>query len=1274
MTSILYQHSDLKRGKSYFDEGGHVPTLKRSSTTSGSGSRSHRNAEMGTLSTLLPIPPSPTGWGTPGTSLLSQAATPHLRRFFSESLPMAAAAHQVAVDPPQSPDGLADSKGRALNFIDMSPLVGDAVGNMSISPSRKGLYIIDLENTEKRPRFLPQGGTWDVADVQWNPHPSHSQYIVSTSSEKMLIWNLGITGRSAIEHVLKSHYRAITDFNWHTTECDIVASTGIDSWIWVWDLRNPRKAGLWTISLQGRWNASQMESTRPNVLASAHGNEVLIWDRRRGSRAQRNPWLKSRRIIPVWRARNLLLGKASSAFLNEERHGSRCMQGANDLPRILRSSKPSKATPTSSRNSCGGRPMSTNSKLVTWSKDRTLRFWPVGSEVMKSVGHMPEIAPSFSYRDVSEGIAAHTRTPQLLSAPIGNRSILAEVRAGAGPYSPNLITQPHTGSSARGLAQDSHRLSPTASGATPTEPVSRARGGTMSRGAVTGKSVAGIEPVAWLSHVKVAKRGSSSGAGSAEPGSTSRASSIDTRGEDPSVRNRSVSRSRATEDGREGDGGPSLQDECHDLTKKRTVTLGLHGPWGESSSVFMRVTFTFPPKYPMAPHPEGTPSVDLERSPLVSQRDRAYVLKRLKVIRENESDLAWKLVSSFFHPAKDGRMLDSESSDDDVDNVERKKKKGKGMTVSILRTHKNMAEPRTSQGSFGPNGELICFFRSAPRRVVQRTILRGVPETSSEDHTVQEQKTPAQESLQQSRLFQSPALVSDAVRRLRFAASDQPAQANNGEGDFNILRTMTNLLTVSQDRIRPGTGGNSRNWPFQPVLRSSIFMSDTINGGGPDRSVAMLYAFTAETLGQICEHNAFVARECGRYDHERVFRMLRSLFKPYSGREDAEDADDNSKSFVCDRMGLRIVERLYDKLAAQKDIQMLAMVSIMMLQTPQGSRKVLPKPTSRPKPEFRIAEPPPLKKTVSDYFALDILTQCSQSALSQLGFSRRPICYTHSCVVDQLPWFLVQLYQRWKAVCNGIQEGLTTPTEYPAPLTEHGEAGPEHCGALQKRRVRKDSSKQVSPASVTSKSWSDGQPPSRTLSISFSSAGHKRSGNLRVTDISPSVQEKRRIVFNPDFREEESPAPGFSDALIMQFHQHVYLFTQRLELLKAAEELRPSLPLNGSQHLVGVIRRCARSGCGAPLDNKLHCCSICGTPASKPACTICRLPVKGLSRNCLRCLHVTHISCWNKLDVPICPTGCGCFCSPLEGIYTRPSTRMGFSPMTNSLMLSASVV
>jgi len=123
-----------------------------------------------------------------------------------------------------------------------------------------------------------------------------------------------MVGKTSIEHILHSHYRAITDINWHTSEPDTVASVGIDAWVWSWDLREPRKPVLGasfdhhlhhvevespqvyvhsTVSVSGTvhapcdmmfWAAggTQVKWNRqdPNVLASSHMNEVLIWDRR----------------------------------------------------------------------------------------------------------------------------------------------------------------------------------------------------------------------------------------------------------------------------------------------------------------------------------------------------------------------------------------------------------------------------------------------------------------------------------------------------------------------------------------------------------------------------------------------------------------------------------------------------------------------------------------------------------------------------------------------------------------------------------------------------------------------------------------------------------------------------------------------------------------------------------------------------------------------------------------------------------------------------------
>lgn len=50
--------------------------------------------------------------------------------------------------------------------------VNQPVGSLSISPSsrdvclasRKGLYILDLGNLNNAPRFIPQGGTWQIAE------------------------------------------------------------------------------------------------------------------------------------------------------------------------------------------------------------------------------------------------------------------------------------------------------------------------------------------------------------------------------------------------------------------------------------------------------------------------------------------------------------------------------------------------------------------------------------------------------------------------------------------------------------------------------------------------------------------------------------------------------------------------------------------------------------------------------------------------------------------------------------------------------------------------------------------------------------------------------------------------------------------------------------------------------------------------------------------------------------------------------------------------------
>jgi WD repeat-containing protein 59 len=104
--------------------------------------------------------------------------------------------------------------------------------------------------------------------------------------------------------------------------------------------------------------------------------------------------------------------------------------------------------------------------------------------------------------------------------------------------------------------------------------------------------------------------------------------------------------------------------------------------------------------------------VDLERNPLISLKDRAFILRRLRRIREQrrpclEACLRFLLFAREDADAELPAAVDSESpSSDDFRPVPRKEK---DLTISLLRNNKNLAEPRTSQGVFGPNGKSMLL-------------------------------------------------------------------------------------------------------------------------------------------------------------------------------------------------------------------------------------------------------------------------------------------------------------------------------------------------------------------------------------------------------------------------------------------------------------------------------------------------------------------------------------------------------------------------------------
>ncbi|PNS14056.1 hypothetical protein CAC42_6569 [Sphaceloma murrayae] len=166
------------------------------------------------------------------------------------------------------------------------------IGSATISPSgrdvalasKHGLYIIDLDSPYSPPRHIRHETPWTPADVQWSPFHSRPYWVVDTSNQRALVWNLELATRKApIEFVLHAHYRAITDINFSPFHPDILSTCAVDGFVHNWDLRIPSRPATsfsdWFAgATQVKWNRKD-----PHIVASSHDRFLRIWDDRKGA-------------------------------------------------------------------------------------------------------------------------------------------------------------------------------------------------------------------------------------------------------------------------------------------------------------------------------------------------------------------------------------------------------------------------------------------------------------------------------------------------------------------------------------------------------------------------------------------------------------------------------------------------------------------------------------------------------------------------------------------------------------------------------------------------------------------------------------------------------------------------------------------------------------------------------------------------------------------------------------------------------------------------------
>lgn len=510
---------------------------------------------------------------------------------------------------------------------------------------RSGLYIVDLDDPHRPPRFIRHTTLWEVADVQWSPHAAKHSWVISTSNQKAMVWNLALPSANAIEHVLHAHTRAITDINFHAHDPERLATCAVDAFVHCWDMRTPAKP----VQSFCDWRASatQVKWNRQNghVVASAHDRFVRIWDDRFGAKPLRSIAAHATKIhgvdfdrrsetrlitcsldktvkywdysnaedvptrvintgFPVWKARHTPFG--DGCLIMPQRGGRNALYLVNNTS----STKNEEMQPVASFighteplkeflwRSRGGEAGVDNREfqLVTWSKDRDLRLWQVDEDAVAGVGHIKGQPLPFKLTRLGTPYVSFNREQEKF-----------ETTASAA-LSPLHIRHP------------SARTSSAAGGAR--SRTNRAQSRYMTRGV---KRQDKISHLNWLSGVRIGRAAfertddeANAVATFSERGSYASGSGVpENFGEEVSI---------------VGHKFPKVVFEKIDVGKGEIV-LTLNGPWGtDNSLVFIRLQASFPSDYPQKGGP--SPRMELEQSKDISEPELAGIESQVRSIAD----------------------------------------------------------------------------------------------------------------------------------------------------------------------------------------------------------------------------------------------------------------------------------------------------------------------------------------------------------------------------------------------------------------------------------------------------------------------------------------------------------------------------------------------------------------------------------------------------------------------------------------------------------------
>ncbi|KAJ5699066.1 hypothetical protein N7462_001071 [Penicillium macrosclerotiorum] len=806
--------------------------------------------------------------------------------------------------------------------------VEQPVGSMSISPcgrdvvlaSKEGLHVIDLDSPYSPPRYLPHHTPWEVADVQWSPFASRDYWVVSTSNQKALVWNLAMkTWQNSIEYVLHAHSRAITDINWSAFHPDILATCAVDSFVHCWDLRTPSRPAIsfsdwFTGATQVKWNRQD-----PHVIASSHDHCLRIWDDRMGAYPIRSieahdtkiygvDWNRVRRgavatcsldktikfwdytsetdvpeklirtSFPVWRARNTPFGWGVLAMPqrgNNDLHlySRRAGEGSNpddDLPLVHTFPGHKGQVKEFLWRPRGGVVDGIDHRefqLVTWGTDRELRLHRVNPEILERVGY--EKGKSFiSTRNVTRLGAAYRSfrdvnsdldLEDLESASSVGPHHNASTNYSVGPGM-NAISVPHARAWTRKTNVDS-------------------RVGMLPRSNLR----ADTNPIAWMRGVKISGW------------------DIETLGDEIS---------------HVGEKFTKVAFESVDV-RQRKITISLNGPWGaDGASLFLKVDIKFPNSYPKT----AIPTFSFQKTAAVTDDLAGKVTAELRTIAETymsrkrgclegavryllgesslEESIAW-ILGETGDPVKSPINGELEGESSDEDEVGMTQSQELGMSSELLRpVNANVMVPvaKGCGALWANDGRLVCFFPPKKDKSTELFDTIGFKEMSRLSRTdkVFEGFGRLQTSSPGPRMTGTITSTDDGVSD---CSDDSYSETSSSSGSSDILSGLPVRFQAPQTWRSAGSIGIYRPRSTAHSQRSTVGAGTAKSSDNPrnivsihdlsdmlpvKRDLASKYRICGKGT-DVCTHNAAVALDAGCYELAQIWGLIKLILQVRKG-------------------------------------------------------------------------------------------------------------------------------------------------------------------------------------------------------------------------------------------------------------------------------------------------------------------------------------------------------------------------------------------------------